>query len=301
MKAVFDEEIARTIGCLDRVPARYRRFSEHSDKALRFHRIPESVLERLLDGGMPHAKSAGAIMFDVNDLKTVVLRLGIASPQHTALKAMADALKRAARQKETRCTVNILGRCVGPTHDGPCAYGLSGRVRESPYVQELRELAPQHFEATVRLPAGDPFHFDLSPAGRRLVTEVLSFEFHHIPDALTRDLTFLADAGISDCRLATHFLYTRGKELGLDIRKAAGIFLSRPFSNTHCWIEFKASGEWRPADPFFLTALSRWGILDPAEWPVHRSPEGAYWKLSTELESYVTHQGVGQLPSFLTR
>lgn len=168
-------------------------------------------------------------------------------------------------------------------------------------MRKVRELAPQHFETHVLLPAGRAFHFDLSTLQQRLVTEVRRFEFHHVPDELTRDLAFLADTGITDCRLATHFLYTRGRELGLDIRKAAGIFLSRPFSNLHCWIELKAAGGWHAADPFFLTALSRWGLLDPMEWPVNRSPRGAYWKLGTELEPYVTHQGVGQFPSFLTR
>jgi hypothetical protein len=66
---------------------------------------------------------------------------------------------------------------------------------------------------------------------------------------------------------------------GAAIRPAAGLLVSPPAAISHSWIEVESEHGWRAADPFYLRALVRWGLLSPDDWPDHRAPFGVHWRL----------------------
>lgn len=291
-------DLERTIEIVRRVPDRYRRYTVSKARARAFFRIPPQALQDLLDLGLPHGADLDGPLFDEHDMRSIVLLLRLPSPQRTALTTMADALDAGAAGTRAHHTVNIQARCPGP-HENSCEFNLVDPVRHSPDVVGIRVAGGHQFTVDLRLPTPPPTIFAFTPEQEQLVREVSAIEFFHVPFDLNSDLGFLAEARLADCRLATHFLQHRARELGIPVRQATGLFLSRPFANRHFWIEFQDQGRWLPADPFFLMVLHRWGVLDETRWPPNRSPLGAFWKLDIPLDdTLVTHRG-GAAASFL--
>src|SRR5216683_1748254 len=283
--AIVSERIAR-------IPDRYRRFTESAQRAQRLYRITQPTLERLLDRGLPHRSEGGQLTFDVNDLKSVSMALRTRSPHRIALASLADALAAGEAAVTVEHTVRIQAQCPDPGHEGSCAFRLAPEARRSPDTVAVRDLDPRHFEIEVRVSGGAAHVLDLTEPERQLACEAQQLRFHRIPHVLGMDLGFLAETGLADCRLATIFLAQRGAQLGVAIRGATGLFLSRPFAPRHFWIELRRDDGWVPADPFFLTALARWGLLDSVAWPASRSPRGAFWKLEIGPgAALVTHEG----------
>jgi hypothetical protein len=268
-------ELTGVVARISRIPEKYRDFTESTERALRFYRITAPLLDELLAIGLPHRSGASGRLFDRNDLKTVSLRLRLRSPRRVALASMARALVAGGAAPRLDRTVTVQAHCPRPGHPGACTFAFAPAL--GPDV-ELRPTGRMRYEVDVQLPGGER-HLRFSAAEQRLVAEVSEFEFHHLPSALNLDLGFLAESGLADCTLATHFLVTRGRRLGVEIRGATGLFLCQPFANRHFWVELRRGGRWVPADPFFITALVRWGVLDAGSWPVTRSPAGTYWRL----------------------
>lgn len=286
-----------------RIPDGYRRFTESRARAARLYRIPDDLLERFLDLGLPHERggSGDGLLFDRNDLNNIVLALRLSSPQHTALRAMSTALQEGQVAARLRRTVNIQARCGDPGHEGRCAFELNGLVNRSPDVSRVTVRADRNFEVEVTLAGGAARHLDTPPVWWRLMEQVAGLEYYHIPHDLNADLGFLAESGLANCRLATHFLIAKGREFGLEIRGVTGLFLSRPFSNRHYWTEIRQDDEWVAADPFFLMVLAHWGVLDARSWPPNRVPLGALWRLDLDFDDpVVTHKG-GSETSYVTR
>lgn len=301
--AVAPEELRRAVDAAVRIPDRHRVFAEPFARAVKFYRIPAPVLEALLDAGLPHLRHDGQFLLDRKDLENLLLALRFPSPQRAALGHMARALSAApdGRPGPPR-TLDIRARCPEPGHPGPCDFRLLDAVRESPHTTGTATQAPGHHRAEVSLGAGGTAH--LPPGGPvdRIVAEAEKLTFHHLPAALAEDLGFLRDTGLADCRSASRHLVAVGAEAGLTVRPASGIFVSVPFSNLHSWIEVEtADGTWLPADPFFLTALARWDVLDAGTWPPHRSPLGVYWPLGPYERPLLTHGGAGAAASLVTR
>jgi hypothetical protein len=285
-------DLTSVVERLARIPDRYRRCTVSRSRAWRAYRVPDELLADLLDAGMPHEDGADGPTFDREDLKTVVLMLGLPSPKRAALVAMARALAAGAAAPRVRRTVTVRAYCPGRGHPGACRFAVAPALGATP----VGDPPDQAFAREVLLRGGE-FRFALSAAERQLLAEAARLRFHHVPYELNQDLGFLAETGLADCTLANRFLTVRGRELGVAVREATGLFLSRPFADRHFWIELRRGDEWLPADPFFLTALVRWGVLDERSWPAHRSPLGAYWKLPLgPMEQVVTHRGAAAPP-----
>ena len=77
------------------VPDRYRDYSTTWELATRHFRVPESLLARVLDFGFPHVRVDGQLQFDRKDLKNLLLRAFVPSPQFDAVKAIADTMNAA--------------------------------------------------------------------------------------------------------------------------------------------------------------------------------------------------------------
>lgn len=273
------------------IPDRYRRFTESQRRATRYYRIPPDVLVELLDLGLPHRGDGSERTYDVNDLKSVSMALPVRSPQRDALRAMADALVQGQDPGGVGRSVDIYAHCPDHGHEGLCEFELVPQAAESWHTTGVHRVEPGHFELAVRVPGGGPHHLDLNAAERQLVADAGRLRFHRIPFVLNSDLGFVTETGLADCRLAALYLDARGRELGLRVRQATGLFLSRPFSPRHFWLEFARGDGWQPADPFFLTELVRWGLLDGVDWPPYRIPLGAFWQVDIYPDApLVTHR-----------
>lgn len=225
---VLSAELELVSARIARIPDTYRRFSESEERTRRFYRIPPEDLERLLDLGLPHRADATGRLFDDNDLKSVSMALRTRSPQRAALKAMADALVAGQAPETIRRGVTLQAHCPDPGHEGLCGFTLADEVARAPQTSRVRCVDPRRFDIDVRVQGGPARHLDLTEPERRLAAEASRLRFHRIPYVLNLDLGFLADTGLADCRLATFFLAARGRELGIPIREATGLFLARP-------------------------------------------------------------------------
>jgi hypothetical protein len=298
---VTDDDVRTIAGRIARVPARYRVFAEPLTRVHRFYRIDPETLAKLLDLGLPHDGVGDARRFDDNDLKAVAMALPTRSPQRSALRAMADALAQGAGEPVVERTVTLQAQCPHPGHEGRCGYQLTPEVRHSPETTAVRRVERGVFAIDVRLAGGPEMFLNLSAAELALFGEAQSrLRFHRIPLALNGDVGFAAEHGLVDCRLATLFLAHRARDLGVEVQQATGLFLSRPFSPRHFWLRLRRDNGWVPADPFFLGALVRWGLLDAGAWPGQRVPRGAFWRVDVDPDSpLITHRG-GAPASILT-
>jgi hypothetical protein len=263
------------------VPDSFREFTEPAERAVRLYRTPETVLTSLVDLGFPHVSSPGKQLFDRRDLRNVALRARLPSPQWDVMANAANALCEEQPQSSVTRVLEVVGRCPEPAHEGRCD------LRLHPGLQAcsqgcVQQVSAGHYRIAVTIPAGPPAYPPLPEAGRQLFASVRDLEFQHLPRALTTDLTFLRETRLADCRLAGFYLRQESESRGIKVRPAAGLFLARPFSMTHSWIEIWTEDRWQPVDPFFLTALARWGLLRSDQWPIDRSPVGVLWKIGTE-------------------
>jgi hypothetical protein len=255
------------------VPDNVREFTESTMDSRRVHRIRPALLEQLLDLGLPHRGTGDDGHFDRWDLANVGVSLGLPCARHLAMRWWSKALADLQPGPPIGYTLELGADCPDPTHDGPCDFVLSPLFGRAAAVRRVR---PGTWSLDVELPRGlrlftDPF----TP----LIEHAESIRFHLLPVALSQNVGFLAETKLADCRAATIHLTRLGRKMGLPVRSAVGYFVAPPYATAHAWIEFEVDGEWWPADPFLLTALKKWGIIDPAQWPRHRSPQGLLWRL----------------------
>ena len=294
-------ELRPIVDVLGRVPDSHRVFTEPRALAVRIHRIADRLLDELVELGLPVRIQGSDQFFDRNDLVNTGLRLGLDSPQRRSLMLLGAALAAGAEDKRIRRTLDIVGRCPNPGHDGACEFTLARWLAEVPDVTAAIAVAPHHLRLELELDGGPERRLPRGETVHALLHSLDDVEFHHLPDALAGDLGFLRETRLADCRLATHHLVGQGLAAGLEVRPAFGVFLAPPMSVPHCWIELRDGGEWRRADPFFLRALAGWGIVDGALWPADREPVGAYWKVADALRAFVFHDGAPLRSSLITR
>lgn len=283
------------------VPDRYRDYSTTWELATRHFRVPESLLARVLDFGFPHVRVDGQLQFDRKDLKNLLLRTFVPSPQLDAVKAIADTMNAAPVVPSFTQKITVISRCPQPGHDGSCDF-LIARQLTTPADEAIKviSLDPRRcvFSAVIR--SGPATLLSLSDEEHGIFDEVAALEFQHIPTELATDIGFARQTGMADCRLAYLYMCVRGHEIGMRIRPAAGIAATPPFSNTHAWAEVYDGQSWTPVDPFFISMLVRWGFLSADEWPINRIPLGLLVRLGDHDEALMSHQGIEIQPMLLT-
>jgi hypothetical protein len=284
-----------------RIPSRYRAFTVSEQRAEFVFRIPRGVLVQLVALGLPCADSGGKLTFDRKDLKNALQQSGLVSPQRATVESVAGVLDDGERADGVRRSVKILGRCPEPGHAGPCDFAVvPGLTEPAAWTSAVEVIAPNQVKVELNLASGPPSLLPLTEEQSALFAEITALEFHNLPAELIHDFGFMKSTGLADCRSAYNYLAHRAGDVGLSVRPVAGLIVTKPFSITHSWIEILVEEEWRPADPFFLTALARWGVIDAGKWPAHRSPLGILWRIGEVDDPLMTHRGEAIEPVCLT-
>jgi hypothetical protein len=285
---VFHETAAaRTMARIRRVPDRYRLFTHSTADATRVHRIRPDLLASLLDLGLPHRGAGAERWFDRLDLENIGLGLRLPGTRWTAMRWWSSSFSGRWTGDPVTRTLAINAVCPAPDRPHPCrlrldplvaAAGVPGSVRRSPrgFTVDVTSTPVDHL-------FGEPF----TP----LIERIRPVEFHLLPESLTTDVGFALHSGLADCRLATRLLVGLGRELAVPVRTAIGVLLTSPFPTWHSWVEFDTGDRWLAADPFLLNAFARWAVVDTAEWPMNRSPQGLLWRWHDDQFPVVLHDG----------
>lgn len=268
-----------------RIPETAKRFEVSTDEAQAEYYVPAEVLADLLDLGLAARGEGDHRRFDPLDLENVALDLRLPTPQRRAMDWWSRSLLAEPRDGEVVYSVNANAKCPEPGHPGDCQFEIDPLLAAACRPDSLRTK-----------PAGAAFdivitHRNLRFGGRytELIERLAALHFHILPDAVQADLGFLRETGLANCGLATRYAQVLGEELGLPVRPSCGYFVTAPFMTGHSWPEFQWEGDWVAADPFILTAISRWGVAGGEHWPADRSTAPLTWRV------YVSDE---QAPSF---
>jgi hypothetical protein len=294
-----DSDITYVVEKVLRVPDRHREFSESADDARRVYRIDQPLLARLLDLGLPCRGRGRDARFDALDLKNIVLSLHLPAPHYLMMRLLPAALTAVAAGTEVAYRIGIRSQCWNANACHSCA------VEYSPVLDTadaVLDRTPQDPTIDIGMTVRVRYEVANIPAPfTELLDQLAPVEWHHLPTALAADISFLRDARLADCRLASKYLYEEAQRRELPARRSFGLIVTTPFSGTHQWTEFFVDGRWLPADPLFLTALAQWGFLDPAEWPPTRSPAGMLWQVGPEYVPIALHNGSPVRVTFPTK
>lgn len=290
------EQIASITERLRCIPDRYREFVQDEDWAAREHGISRLLLTELCDVGLPFKDKNDSRYFDRLDLANVALTLHLANARSMAMRGWANSLRATAKTPSTTFEVEIQANCPVPGHQGDCAYDLSGALRS------LDGYVPGDAVTSglLRRHVARPGPHQAAWAGE-LAGLVKSLHYYLLPEELRADLGFLAQTGLADCRLAAVFLTREAKKIGLEARYSFGLFLAVPYSIRHSWTEICDGETWTAFDPHLINLLIDWSLLDPAQWPSHRSIGGCTVRAAGHDVYLITHHGACALMSLSTK
>lgn len=280
--------MARAVETVRRVPDKHRDFRVDGATLRRVHRIDDTLLAQLLDHGLPHRDTGPERRFDALDAENLGLLLDLPSPRRLAMRGWRAALDTADRHPAQVCTMRLGPARAARQASGADPCTLNGRLVDAAVPGSVSRVAPDAYTLKARLTRA---RGAFAPAFAPLIEDVVRLRFHLIPRGLWGDLGFVAETKLADCGLAAQFAAARAAERGLAVRQAEGLFVLRPYAVRHWWLEFSVDGEWTAADPFMLTALARWGLVDPREWPPTRSPQAVLWRLGPDAFPLLTRGG----------
>jgi hypothetical protein len=290
-----EDAIAGAVGTLRRVPDEHRSFTVDAAALSRVHRIDPPLLARLLDFGFPHRGAGPMRRFDPFDAENLGLALALPCPRRLGMRWWSRTFRdvNSGRPFRTTIAISASGLAAGDRSDcsldpqvlaaavpGTVAQTEPGAFRLDPRLEDIRHVFDESYAWIGKLAA--------------------SVQFHLLPYSLQRNLSFLKDTGLADCRLAALFLTKEAKERGAPVRKAEGLILGRPYASWHAWIEVDVHGRWIALDPFFLRTLADWGVIDRAIWPPNRSPHPLMWRLHSDYVPMMYKGGVPLAPTAIT-
>jgi hypothetical protein len=268
------------------VPAAYKTFQCDAETAGRVFAVDGQLLSVLLDLGLPHEGKGDDRRFDELDLGNISMHLRLPSGHWLATRRWAKSLRFAQDVGSPSYEFTLKASCPRPGHAGVCDFSIS-RLVEADFTPDGE--AADTYTLRANLP---PNAHELAGVLDPVVREARRLHFHQVPAQLSKDIGFVRDTGLAQCRTSTHYLVDVAARHGLTVRPAVGLFASAPFSIWHIWLEVLVDDEWHQADPFFLHTLAEWDVLDTGDWPLSCSPRSAVLRLgsATLMEApMVTH------------
>ena len=250
---------------LRRIPRVAGDYEFGAEEALTRFGLGESELAALRRAGL-HGRSAdGEFTYAGYDLHYVGLRLGLAQDVLAGVRLWRTSLERLTEAGGMRVRVTYVPKLPGESGPVEGRVVLPGRPGER---VELHHLAPAA-EFTAELSADWPALPDEVAAA---VAEVARNEFCRLPERHFGDTELARRIGLTECWTGARLVVEGCRRLGRRARTAHGLMITLPFSSMHSWAEVEVDGVWTPVDPLIVDVMRRWGGLDPAAWPVHRSP-----------------------------
>lgn len=250
---------------LRQIPRDAGDYSINAQDALTQFGVGEPELEALRRAGLHGEGADGEHAYAGYDLHYVGLRRGLAQDILAGINLWRTSLERLADAGETRIHVSYVPKVPDATEPVDGRVVLAGAPD---HPVELRHLSPAAaFTATQRAtwPA-------LPDAAAAIVDEVARFEFCRLPDRLMGDTSLARQIGLTDCWTGSKLVVEGCRRIGHQARIACGLMVALPFSSHHSWAEVEVDGIWTPVDPLIVELMRRFGGLDPAAWPHHRSP-----------------------------
>lgn len=280
---------------LTRIPDSFRDFSVTPTGARKVHGIAADLLIRLTDLGLPVGSTVSAPLYDEIDLANITVALILPSPRMMAMRGWSQAIKTAANTIPTKYFLTIKCNCARDTHEGQCTVETAPQLRTLPSfsVSEGGEITLSR-QVSGEMAA-------VYPEAAELTGLLRSIHFQLLPSSLSRDLGFLRETGLADCRLAAKYLVKQAKNFGLAARSSAGLLVAVPYSTPHFWLDLKLGGSWAPFDPHLLNLLTSKGLLPPRDWPPFRSIGDAVWRMGEEDFQIARPVGGTASVSFLTQ
>lgn len=287
--------VADVVQKLQRVPDKYRLFSERQGSLLQRYGLPDDVLTELLDSGMPHCRIAGDYLFDATDLNNVGIDMQLPSPRWTALCGWSRSILRVGANGLYK-EIGVYAECARSHPLTDCRFKLNEVFYDHPSVTEVFEENDEFF-LCLETPS---VHRELVDLLRPLTVRAEELRFHLLCAELAEDAGFVADTGLADCRLASLDLARIGKECGLQVRRMTGLFVAAPFPAAHAWVQIKAGQDWLSVDPFLLSTMARWGIVDAEMVPPYSSAASFVLDLHESFEPLVYDCGMPAAEHFRT-
>src|SRR6185437_1494018 len=133
------------------VPDLLRDFSESQTDAVRIHRVGRSLLDRLVQAGLPFAGDGAERRFDPLDLANVGLDLGLPSAHRLAMRWWSRALAEIDEGGVTDCVLTVRCACPAPGHPGACDFTLNPESANTPEVLEASRQSDNGYALRLRL------------------------------------------------------------------------------------------------------------------------------------------------------
>jgi hypothetical protein len=277
-----------------RVPSSLRAFGVDAEKALRVCGVDASLLEELLDLGLPSRGAGARRTFDGIDLANVAVHLGLPSLQHHVMDGWGRTLATVSRGPSARYVLEYRARCER------CLPRTSGSYRF--LVPPGRHVTTQGGRPH-RVPVERPTSWPPFPAPAADVSAHMErYWFWGLPAPINLDIGFVRANRLAGCRMAAPLVEEECTARGLDVRVRYGLMLVVPFAGAHLWNELRVDETWVAFDPFLMQILHRHTGLDPRTWPATRSPGAILASLGTGRVLPITiHNGHESRPSITTK
>ncbi|HEX8472968.1 MAG TPA: transglutaminase domain-containing protein [Pyrinomonadaceae bacterium] len=258
-------DLAALCARLRQIPRDVGDYTFNAQDALTQFGLGEYELEALRHAGLHGQSADGEYTYAECDLHYVGLRHGVAKDALAGIKLWRTSLERLVEAGEARIHVSYIPKVsdeIQPVNE----YVVLPDDPRHPV--KLRHLTPAA-EFTVTQSATWPVLPDDAAA---VVDEVASGEFCLLPPRLVGDIALAQRIGLTECWTGSKFIVEECRRIGRRARIVHGLMIALPFSSAHTWAEVEVDGIWTPVDPLIIDLMRRWGGLDPAAWPHHRSP-----------------------------
>lgn len=292
-----EHDLAALCARLRRIPREAGDYTCSAQDALVQFGLGEPELEALRHAGL-HGRSAdGEPAYAPYDLHYVGLRLGMAPDVLEGIKLWRTSLERLVGAGETHIRVTYVPKVPDETQPVDGHAVLPGAPHYPVKLQHLNPAAEFTATQSATWPA-------LPDDVAAIVDEVASVEFCLLPIRLAGDTVLARRIGLTECWTGSKHVVETCRRIGRRARLAYGLMVTLPFSSPHAWAEVEVEGIWTPVDPLIIDLMRRWGGLDPAVWPHHRSPGAMLRPLVWDPPSplpLVSRAGHGVPTTFLTR
>ena len=290
-------DLAALCARLRQIPRDAGDYTFDAQDALTQFGLGEPELEALRRAGLHGQSADGEHTYAPYDLHYIGLRRGLAQDVLAGINLWRASLERLVDARGARIHVTYVPKLPDETQQVDGRVVLPGAPNHPVKLRHLTPIAEFTATQSATWPA-------LPDNVAAIVDEVASIEFCLLPARLVGDTALARQIGLAECWTGLKLVVEACRRIGRRARIAHGLMVALPFSTPHTWAEVEVDGIWTPVDPLIIDLMRRWGGLDPAAWPHHRSPGAMLTPLVWDPPAPVpllSRAGHGVPTTFLTR